>query len=377
MLRRRAAAGCSAALMTMLAVALMAWPARADSIYGQTNLVSNIPGLASHTDPDLKNPWGISFSPTSPFWVADNGAGLSTLYNGAGVKQGLVVTIPPPPGSPAGTLATPTGTVFNGTADFMGDRFIFASEDGMITGWRPALGTAAAIEVLPTGGIYKGLATGSNASGNFLYATDFKGGKIDVFDATYGAATLSGNFTDPNLPAGYAPFGIENIGGSLYVTYAKVGAGGDDEAGAGNGFVDVFDTDGKFVRRFASQGVLNSPWGLALAPAHFAAFSNALLVGNFGDGMINAFDLLGNPLGHLSDLNGDAIVNEGLWALKFGNGGAKFDTNALYLTAGLNDEADGLFAKIEVTPEPASVVLFGTALAGFAALIRRRKNRLR
>src|SRR4026209_2794970 len=132
MLRRRAAAGCSAALMTMLAVALMAWPARADSIYGQTNLVSNIPGLASHTDPDLKNPWGISFSPTSPFWVADNGAGLSTLYNGAGVKQGLVVTIPPPPGSPAGTLATPTGTVFNGTADFMGDRLIFAREGGML-----------------------------------------------------------------------------------------------------------------------------------------------------------------------------------------------------------------------------------------------------
>lgn len=193
--------------------------------------------------------------------------------------------------------------------------------------------------------------------GNFLCATDFNGGKIDVFDKDYApASSLPGNFTDPNLPAGYAPFGIENIGGSLYVTYAKQDANGEDDVpGAGNGFVDVFDTDGNFVRRFASQGVLNSPWGLALAPANFAAFSNALLVGNFGDGMINAFDALGNPLGHLKDLNGNPIVNEGLWALKFGNNGSKFDPSALYLTAGLNGEADGLFA----------------------ALIRRRKNRIK
>jgi uncharacterized protein (TIGR03118 family) len=336
----------------------------------QQNLVSNGAVPAAHIDADLKNPWGISFGPSTPFWVSDNGTGLSTLYNGQGVKQGLIVTIP---GTPTGTAGTPTGTVFNGSpSNFSGDRFLFATEAGTIAGWQG--GTTAALRVDKFGSAsYKGLAI----SGDRIYASNFATGGIDVFNSGYTQITVPGGFTDPNLPAGYAPFNVQAIGGSLYVTYALRGANGDDVSGAGHGFVDEYNTDGVLQRRVVSGGVttgagseLNSPWGLALAPSSFGELSGKLLIGNFGDGKINAYDpVTGTLIGALKDAKGNPIVIDGLWALAFGNNGPGFDPNKLYFTAGINDEADGLFGSIMV-PEPGTVVAFG---AGLILLIATRR----
>ncbi len=332
--------------------------------YVQTNLVSDIPGLGLITDPNLVNPWGMAYSATSPFWVSDNGTGLSTLYNGAGTPQALVVTIPPAPGGSG--PSKPTGQVFNGGSGFNADRFIFATEDGTISGWRGALGTNAELLVdnSPGGAIYKGLAIGSNASGDFIYAANFHANSIDVFNSTFAPTNLSGLFLDPNLPAGYAPFNIQNLGGSLYVAYAQQDANAEDEiAGPGAGFVDVFDTDGVFLRRLISNGALDAPWGLALAPADFGLYSDDLLVGNFGDGLINAFDpLSGNFLGTLNGPGGTPISIDGLWALGFGNGS---NANQLFFTAGLNDEANGLFGKLSV-PEPSTIFLLGLGLVALS-----------
>lgn len=348
-------------------------PSYADPIgYVQTNLVSDITGLAATTDPNLVNPWGIAFGPTSPVWIADNGTGLSTLYTGSGQIQGLVVTIPP---SGAGS---PTGTVFNSQSmagKFNGDAFLFASEDGTITGWRGSLGTNAEVLAMTPDAIYKGIAI----DGDRVYATNFSAGTVDVFDSTLAPVTTSGGFVDPNLPSGYAPFNIENIAGQLYVTYAKQDADKEDDVpGPGNGFVDVFDADGNFVERFASNGVLNSPWGMALAPASFGAFGNDLLIGNFGDGTINAFDPTnGNFLGTLDDVNGNPIVNQGLWGLEFGNNGPGFDPNTLYFTAGIPGDGEvedhGLFGALAPVPEPGSAFLFGTVLLVAAGFTQRRK----
>ena len=334
--------------------------------YFQTNLVSDGAVAANTIDPDLKNPWGISFGPTTPFWVADNGTGLSTLYNGIGVKQGLVVTIPPAPGSPAGTTSTPTGTVFNAGAAggaLLGDRFLFATEDGTIAGWQGGTTAAIRVDSSPSGAVYKGLAI----AGSTIYATDFTNGKVDAFTSnglTYTSAGLGGTFTDPTLPSGYAPFGIENIGGTLFVTYALKQPGGDDDVpGPGFGFVDEFDVNGNFIKRLISNGLLNSPWGLAMAPANFGELSSLLLVGNFGDGRINAFDpTTGASVSTLNDTSGNPIVNDGLWALKFGNGNPTFDPNTLYFTAGLNSEADGLLGSVQVAPEPTTTLLMSGAL---------------
>jgi uncharacterized protein (TIGR03118 family) len=352
--------------------------------FAQTNLVSDGAVPAAFTDPDLKNPWGISFGPTTPFWVSDNGTGLSTLYDGAGMKQGLVLTIPPAPGSPAGTLATPTGTVFNDTtANFTGDRFLFATEDGTIAGWQGSLGTTAAVRVdsSASGAVYKGLTIG----GSRLYATDFAGGKIDVFDSAYSPLSLgAGAFLDPNLPSGYAPFNIQTLDGALYVTYALKQTGGDDDVpGPGFGFVDKFDLDGNLVRRLVvgvpgdPKSPLNSPWGLAIAPAGFGDLGGLLLVGNFGDGRINAFDpATGTFVTGMSGTGGAPLVIDGLWGLEFGNGGPGFDPNKLYFTAGLNQEADGLFGSLAPTeipstvPEPADALLIGAGLAAVVALRR-------
>ena len=330
-----------------------------DTPYQQTNLVSDLPGMAPVVDPDLVNPWGIAFTPTSPFWISDNGTGLSTLYNGSGQKQSLVVTIPPPGGSPAGTTATPTGVVFNGGTSFVvsqnglsgAARFLFATEDGTISGWAPNVNSTAAILAVDNStasAVYKALAIATSNGAAMLYAANFRAATIDVFDSAFAPVTTAGGFVDSQLPAGFAPFDIKLINGQLYVTYAMQDAAKhDDVPGAGLGYVDVFTTDGPLVRRLASQGPLNAPWGLALAPAGFGAFSNDLLVGNFGDGRISAFDLnTGQFRGQLKDASHQPISIDGLWGLTFGNGGQAGSTRTLFFTAGIQGEAHGLFGSL-------------------------------
>ena len=349
--------------------------------YVVDKLVSDVPGEATFVDSSLVNAWGMAHSPTSPWWVSDAGTGVSTLYNGQGVKSALVVTVPPAPG---GTPpSSPTGQVFNSSAGFIlgnGTKasFIFATENGTIAAWNGGLGASAVtmVDSSASGAIYKGLAIGNNASGDFLYAADFHNAKVDVFDTNFAPTNLGGSFTDPTLPAGYAPFGIQNIGGNIYVTYAKQDALAEDEvAGAGFGYVDAFDADGNFVRRVASTATLNAPWGLALAPAGFGRFSNDLLVGNFGDGTINAFDALTDAFeGQLHGSSG-AIAIDGLWGLGFGNGVNAGPANFLYFAAGIDDEAHGLFGDLRFVPEPSTLAIFGVGLLVVFGL-RRRKARI-
>jgi uncharacterized protein (TIGR03118 family) len=292
--------------------------------------------------------------------VADNGTGVSTLYDGNGtpfpVGSPLVVTIPAPAGV---TTAAPTGVVFNATTGFVvskgstsgASRFIFSTEDGTIAGWNPAVDPTHAIlavdrSAVGAGAVYKGLAIASNEDGTFIYATNFRFGKIEMFDANF---HLVRSFTDPHLPKGYAPFGIQSIGSNLYVTFALQNAAKhDDVAGQGHGFVDVFSTSGHLMRRLISHGQLNSPWGLALAPASFGRFSKDLLVGNFGNGRINAYDpKTGERVGQLKSQAGDPIVIDGLWALEFGNDATAGPSNVLFFTAGIDGEMHGLFGKIQ------------------------------
>jgi len=345
--------------------------ARRQTRFTQTNLVSDGAVAAAVIDKNLVNPWGLAASSRSPWWVNDNGTGLSTLYNGAGAKQALVVKIPPPTGGPAGTTSTPTGMVFNGTTNFVvsqggktgASAFIFATEDGTISGWNPGVDATNAITTVDnsgSGAIYKGLALANNGGSNFLYATNFHAGKVDVFDSSFHQVALaSGAFTDSRIPKGFAPFGIASItrpGSSqtlLFVTYAKQDADKeDDAAGRGRGFVDVFDTSGKLLQRVASQGTLNSPWGIALAPSNFGRNSDELLIGNFGDGRINAFKLPQGrshkfaSAGQLMNVRGKPVKISGLWALAFGNGANAGPTNTLFFTAGVNHEADGLFGTL-------------------------------
>lgn len=341
----------------------------------QANLVQSGFAPAQFTDPNLVNPWSISYNPTGAFWVSDNGTGVSTLYNGAGQpfpvppNSPLVVTIPAPNNSPAETTATPTGQVFNGTSDFVvsnGDKaapslFIFATEDGTISGWNPQVDPTHAFllkDNSAVGAVYKGLASDNTPSGNFLYGANFHSGTIDIFDKDFNAV---GSFADPNAPTGFAPFNIQNLGGKLYVTFAKQDESGkNDVAGSGNGFIDVFDPESHTFTRFASGTAaggqirsLNSPWGLAIAPSDFGKFSNDLLVGNFGNGLIDAFDpQTGAFLGKLKDAAGKPVQIDGLWGLAFGNGGQAGKTNELFFTAGINDEQHGLFGKLEAQTLP-------------------------
>ena len=283
----------------------------ATAFYSQANLVTDNQAnlatagftAAAHVNPNLVNPWGISFAPSGPFWIANNGTGTTTLYDGTGTTQGGTITIPASSNTGATSPAPVTGTVANTTSDFdvagpgTSALFIFATTDGTIAAWYA--GSSATIEVnntnFTTGPVYKGLAIGSNSNGNFLYAADFRTGTIDVFDKNFQPVTLGqggfGTFTDPTLTAGFAPFNVQNLGGKLYVTYALQNAAkNSDVGGAGNGFVNVFDTSGNFIKRLMSNGPLDSPWGLAIAPSTFGSFANDLLVGNFKGGNINAFD---------------------------------------------------------------------------------------
>jgi uncharacterized protein (TIGR03118 family) len=340
---------CAVAVLTIAALGGLATAQK----YEQKNLVSDIPGLAKTTDPNLVNAWGLDFSGGSPAWVADNGTGLSTLYTGTGSIVPLVVKIP----SGSGAQSAPTGLVFNGTGkfsvkshDLSGSAiFIFDSEDGIISGWNPTVNPTKAIIAVnnsETGAVYKGLALGTDADGNsFLYATNFHSGWVEMYDSNF---KWQKNFTDTSLPAGYAPFGARVLNGMLYVTFALQDSDAhDDVAGQGHGFVDIFDLAGNKIKRLTSHGALNSPWGLAIAPANFGQFSNALLVGNFGNGHINAFDpWTGTPLGHMIRPSGSTLEINGLWGLHFGNGAAAGATNTLLFTAGPQNESHGLFGTI-------------------------------
>lgn len=319
--------------------------------FNQTNIVSDLPNVAMTTDPNLKNAWGIAFAPGNPIWVADNATGLSTLYDGAGNIIPLVVTIPAPA---ADDTSAPTGLVVNTGDDFVVSKegksgpsiFIFDTEDGTIVGWSPAVDMTHGVIAVPNdhGAIYKGLAIAKTSKGTFLYANDFHNGMVEMYDAHF---KLQKTFTDSSLPAGYAPFGIQNINGQIFVTFAKQDELKEDEvAGPELGFVDIFDTDGNFVRRFASRGKLNAPWGLAMAPSTFKKFAGAILVGNFGDGHINAYEAsTGKFLGQLRNSKGDPLFIDGLWGITPG-GGAGTTPDDLLFTAGPDHEEHGLFGKL-------------------------------
>jgi uncharacterized protein (TIGR03118 family) len=335
-------------------------PSTASSVFLATDLVSDLPGIGQIQDPTLINAWGIALSPNGgAFWVSSNGQDVSKLYtgdvNGSPIKlSSLVVSIPG---------GAPTGQVFNPTQDFVVKSgtasapavFIFVTENGDVTGWNPGVpppapSTSAQLGTHVDGAIFKGVTLASTADGNFLFATDFHNGQVDVFDSSF---NLVSHFTDPTLTLkGFAPFNVADINGKLYVTFAKQDADAEDDvAGKGNGFIDVFDTAGHLEQRLVSNGPLNSPWGLALAPSNFGQFSNALLVGNFGDGHISAFDPdTGKFLGQLSSSSGHPLVIENLWGLAFGNGKTAGDPTTLYYSAGPGDETHGLFGKITANP---------------------------
>ena len=334
---------------------------REQTSYVQTNLVSDGSVPAMTTDPNLINPWGIGHSATSPFWVSDNGAGVTTIYDGAGNPQTIAghtaITIATPKGQT--TPASPTGQVFNDTGggfdiaqngQSASSVFLFATEDGTISGWNPKVNAGSSVLAVDnskggTGAVYKGLTIAQDDGKPMLYAANFHDGTVDVFDTKFHQVNA---FTDHNLPSGYAPFNVQELKGELFVTFAQQDAAKhDDVAGAGHGFVDEFDPDGHLIARIASGNVLNSPWGLDIAPAGFGQFAGDLLVGNFGDGTINAFNLKTHDFaGTLNGPDGKPIKIGDLWALTNGTGAAGTDPNAVYFTAGVADEAHGLFGSL-------------------------------
>jgi uncharacterized protein (TIGR03118 family) len=351
-------------ITAVCALALAALPAQAQTnSFKQTNLVSDTPGMAAHIDPDLNNPWGVAFLPNQPFQMADNQGATSRAYDRNGVSTGSF-GVPSPRGS--SNPSTPTGIVanlINGVvAGFNVNRvaslFIFDTEDGTISGWNGA-GTDAilAVDNSARGAVYKGLALVENDSGDFILATNFNSGDVEAYGASFEPTALFGTpFVDPTLPAGFAPFGIHVIANNqVVVTYAQQDALKHDPIHApGAGFVSLFDANGGFIRRIASQGSLNAPWGAAIAPATFGSFPGALLIGNFGDGTINAFNLTtGAFLGQLKDSNGAVITNPSLWELLFTTGTTGIP-NTLYITAGLANAKHGLFAAITPDDTPAA-----------------------
>jgi uncharacterized protein (TIGR03118 family) len=325
----------------------------ADSQFMQTNLVSDVPGWAPIVDAGLVNAWGMSFGPTTPLWVSNNGSDSTTLYHGAtmGVpfaKVALTVAIPD---------GAPTGQVFNAGPDFMVGgapaKFIFASEHGFIDAWQGGLlpiTMAMNVATVP-GAEYKGLAISTGTGGSWLYAANFAAGRIDVFNGMFALQSWPGAFKDRLIPSSYGPFNIQNLGGKLYVTYAKRGPTGDDVAGLGHGFVDVYSTTGHLLKRLVRHRQLDSPWGLQIAPAGFGRFGGDLLVGNFGNGRINAYSTKnGRFEGTLIGTNGKPVWIDGLWGLQFGNGVAGTPMTLLF-TAGPDGEQHGLLGSLTLAPD--------------------------
>jgi uncharacterized protein (TIGR03118 family) len=352
------------ATLRLLLLALAPAVLPAASGYLAHNLVADTAGVADFTDPNLVNAWGIAISGTSPFWVCDGGTGLSTVYSSSATSFTVSTAKAILPGSGESTVCT--GIVFNSTTGFTVSTataaarpasFIFASEGGTISGWASAVDAThaqLAVDNSAAGASYKGLALVTTATPTAqLYAANFTKGTIDVFDASWKPVTLAaGAFTDPAIPAGFAPFNIQQFGPNLFVTYAKQGATKlFDAPGVGNGYVDVYDFSGRLLQHLVSGGVLNSPWGIQIAPATFGPFGGALLVGNFGDGLIHAYSLTtGALLGTMQDQSGNNIHIDGLWGLQFGNGGSGGDANSLYFTAGPSAQKHGLFGIIVSAP---------------------------
>jgi len=334
--------------------------------FAVSNLVSDKASIAAAHNNDiyLMNPWGIAFEPAGPVWVANNGTQTSTLYDGSGAQQSLLVTLP----NGSNGAANPTGVVYNGSADFVvsagghsgAAQFIYDGEGGTLSGWSPATGNATVIayDDGAGGAVYKGLAIASTAAGNFLYAADFHNAKVDVFDKSFHKLSMPGAFADPALPSNYAPFGIQAVGANIIVTFAeqKLPDKHDEVDGAGLGVVDLFDSNGTMVGHelVPPGGALDAPWGIALAPSDFGALSGDLLIGNFGDGKINAYDPNNGAFkGTLSTPEGQPIVIDGLWGIGFGNDAASQPHNTLFYAAGTNGEADGSYGRIDtrtVTP---------------------------
>ena len=390
-LRRAAMSSLIATLACMAGVALAAGYTETDLVANKATLTdaNGIIHKPTFVDPNLLNAWGVGESLTSPFWVADNGAGVSTLYTTAGTPQALVVSIPAP-GEPLGNGGTPTGLVFNtasgsGAFGISGCNpdgtpttapvpavFLFATEDGTILGWNPnvapKIGTTCssftppsthaiiALDNSPAGAIYKGLAITNANNTPLLYTTNFHAGTVEVYGANFKTPSTSvvpaGAFSDPTLPKGYAPFNIVPIGNRMFVTYAVQDADAEDDvAGQGHGIVDTYTFHGQMLARFAQHGQLDSPWGVTLAPASFGDLAGDLLIGNFGNGHINAFNpTTGEFIDKLRNTHGQELVIDGLWTIMFGNGGRGGDVNTLYFTAGPNGESDGLFGSVAPSP---------------------------